>query len=72
MFRSDSSTPRGSAGPRNTAQVESALVQHPQCSEAAVVGFPHEIKGEGIWAYVSPMAGTEMTDALLQEFKNQV
>jgi len=55
-----------------TAEVESALVQHPACSEAAVVGFPHEIKGEGIWAYVSPMEGIPMTDALLQELKNQV
>merc|ERR1719375_454216 len=55
-----------------TAEVESALVQHPACSEAAVVGFPHEIKGEGIWAYVSPMEGILMTDALLQELKNQV
>jgi acetyl-CoA synthetase len=55
-----------------TAEVESALVQHPAVSEAAVVGFPHEIKGEGIWAYVSPMEGIPMTDALLQEMKNQV
>ena len=35
-----------------TAEVESALVSHPDCAEAAVVGFPHEIKGQGIFAYV--------------------
>jgi acetyl-CoA synthetase len=55
-----------------TAEVESALVQHPKCAEAAVVGFPHEIKGEGIWAYVTPMGDVEMTDDLLKDFKNTV
>lgn len=35
-----------------TAEVESALASHPGCAEAAVVGFPHEIKGQGIFAYV--------------------
>ena len=40
-----------------TAEVESALVAHPQVAEAAVVGFPHEIKGQGIYAYVTLMAG---------------
>ena len=41
-----------------TAEVESALVLHDAVAEAAVVGFPHPIKGEGIYAYVTPMAGT--------------
>ena len=40
-----------------TAEVESALVAHPKVSEAAVVGFPHDIKGQGIYAYVTLMTG---------------
>ena len=36
-----------------TAEVESALVAHPQCAEAAVVGYEHPVKGQGIWAYVT-------------------
>ena len=40
-----------------TAEVESALVAHPKVSEAAVVGYPHDIKGQGIYAYVTLMAG---------------
>ena len=40
-----------------TAEVESALVAHPKVSEAAVVGYPHNIKGQGIYAYVTLMAG---------------
>ena len=40
-----------------TAEVESALVLHEAVAEAAVVGFPHDIKGEGIYAFVTPMAG---------------
>ena len=47
-----------------TAEVESALVLHPTVSEAAVVGCPHEIKGQGIYAYVTLNAGTEGTDEL--------
>ncbi len=47
-----------------TAEVESALVSHPAVAEAAVVGFPHEIKGQGIYAYVTLMAGEEYTDEL--------
>lgn len=50
-----------------TAEVESALVAHPKVSEAAVVGFPHEIKGQGIYAYVTLMAGEEYTDSLRNE-----
>jgi acetyl-CoA synthetase len=50
-----------------TAEVESALVAHPKVSEAAVVGFPHDIKGQGIYAYVTLMAGEEPTEALRKE-----
>ncbi|MFY9697220.1 MAG: acetate--CoA ligase [Rhodoplanes sp.] len=50
-----------------TAEVESALVAHPKVSEAAVVGFPHDIKGQGIYAYVTLMSGEQPTDALRSE-----
>ena len=50
-----------------TAEVESALVLHALVAEAAVVGFPHEIKGQGIYAYVTLNAGEEPTDALRRE-----
>ena len=50
-----------------TAEVESALVAHPKVSEAAVVGYPHDIKGQGIYAYVTLMAGVEPTEALRKE-----
>jgi acetyl-CoA synthetase len=50
-----------------TAEVESALVAHEQVAEAAVVGYPHEIKGQGIYAYVTLTAGTESTDELRAE-----
>ncbi len=50
-----------------TAEVESALVLHAKVAEAAVVGFPHEIKGQGIYAYVTLNAGVEGTDALKKE-----
>ena len=50
-----------------TAEVESALVLHPSVAEAAVVGYPHDIKGQGIYAYVTPMAGLEPTEELRQE-----
>jgi acetyl-CoA synthetase len=55
-----------------TAEVESALVLHAKVAEAAVVGFPHEIKGEGIYAYVTLNTGEEYTDALKDELKKQV
>ncbi len=50
-----------------TAEIESALVLHPHVAEAAVVGYPHDIKGQGIYAYVTPMAGVEPTDELKKE-----
>ena len=50
-----------------TAEVESALVLHKQIAEAAVVGFPHDIKGQGIYAYVTPMQGVEPTEELRAE-----
>ena len=50
-----------------TAEVELALVAHPKVSEAAVVGFPHDIKGQGIYAYVTLMSGEQPTDALRSE-----
>ena len=50
-----------------TAEVESALVSHPKVAEAAVVGFPHDIKGQGIYAYVTLVAGEPQTDELLKE-----
>src|SRR5690606_39396160 len=50
-----------------TAEVESALVAHEKVAEAAVVGYPHEIKGQGIYAYVTLMNGVEPTEALAQE-----
>jgi len=54
-----------------TAEVESALVLHPLVSEAAVVGFPHPVKGEGIYTYVTLNAGVEATDALKKELVMQ-
>ena len=50
-----------------TAEVESSLVAHAKVSEAAVVGFPHDIKGQGIYAYVTLMAGTEPSEDLRKE-----
>jgi acetyl-CoA synthetase len=50
-----------------TAEVESALVAHPKVAEAAVVGMPHDIKGQGIYAYVTLTAGEEPTEALRKE-----
>jgi acetyl-CoA synthetase len=50
-----------------TAEVESALVAHPKVAEAAVVGFPHDIKGQGIYAYVTLKTGEEPTEALRKE-----
>jgi acetyl-CoA synthetase len=50
-----------------TAEVESALVAHPAVAEAAVVGYPHDIKGQGIYAYVTLMEGIEPTEALRKE-----
>lgn len=50
-----------------TAEVESALVSHAKVAEAAVVGYPHDIKGQGIYAYVTLVAGEEPTEALRKE-----
>ena len=50
-----------------TAEVESALVAHEHVAEAAVVGFPHDIKGQGIYAYVTLIAATEPSEALRKE-----
>lgn len=50
-----------------TAEVESALVAHPKVAEAAVVGYPHDLKGQGIYAYVTLMSGEEPTEALRKE-----
>jgi acetyl-CoA synthetase len=50
-----------------TAEVESSLVAHAMVSEAAVVGYPHDIKGQGIYAYVTLMSGTEPSEALRKE-----
>ena len=50
-----------------TAEVESALVSHPKVAEAAVVGFPHDIKGQGIYAYVTLIAGEAQTEELHKE-----
>ena len=55
-----------------TAEVESALVAHRHVAEAAVVGFPHDIKGQGIYAYVTLNAGIEASDALLAELRAMV
>ncbi|MCM2336664.1 MAG: acetate--CoA ligase, partial [Pseudomonas sp.] len=50
-----------------TAEVESALVSHPKVAEAAVVGFPHDLKGQGIYAYVTLIAGEPASDDLRKE-----
>ncbi|HWJ59530.1 MAG TPA: acetate--CoA ligase, partial [Sphingomicrobium sp.] len=55
-----------------TAEVESALVSHPKVAEAAVVGFPHDIKGQGIYAFVTLNAGEEGDDALRKEMAQEV
>jgi acetyl-CoA synthetase len=55
-----------------TAEVESALVSHPAVSESAVVGYPHDVKGQGIYAYVTLMAGQEASDDLRKELELHV
>ena len=52
-----------------TAEIESALVAHPQVAESAVVGYPHDIKGQGIYAYVTLVEGVEATDALVADLR---
>ena len=55
-----------------TAEIESALVAHAKVAEAAVVGYPHEIKGQGIYAYVTLKAGEQGSDSLKKELSNWV
>ena len=55
-----------------TAEVESALVLHPAVAEAAVVGYPHDVKGQGIYCFVTLMQGTEETDELRQALEQMV
>jgi acetyl-CoA synthetase len=55
-----------------TAEVESALVSHPAVAEAAVVGYPHDIKGEAIYVYVAPVRGFEPTDDTTSELRGHV
>jgi acetyl-CoA synthetase len=55
-----------------TAEIESAMVAHSAVAEAATVGYPHDIKGEGIYVYVTLQQGVEPTEELRTELKNQV
>jgi acetyl-CoA synthetase len=55
-----------------TAEIESALVAHPKVAEAAVVGYPHEIKGQGIYAYVTLKADEQPSDALRRDLARSV
>jgi len=55
-----------------TAEIESALVSHPAVAEAAVVGYPHDIKGEAIYVYVAPIAGVEPDDETTTELRAHV
>jgi acetyl-CoA synthetase len=55
-----------------TAEIESALVSHPKVAEAAVVGYPHDIKGQGIYVYVTLMEGEEGSEALEKELRTHV
>ena len=55
-----------------TAEIESAFVSHSKVSEAAVVGYPHDIKGNGLYCYVSLKAGEEYTEDLKNELKQVV
>jgi acetyl-CoA synthetase len=55
-----------------TAEIESSLVAHPAVAEAAVVGYPHDIKGQGIYVYLLPTDGIEISDELSKEVRNWV
>ncbi len=55
-----------------TAEIESALVAHDKVSEAAVVGYPHDVKGQGVYCYVTLMSGEEPSDELKKELRNWV
>ncbi|WP_026374995.1 acetate--CoA ligase [Aestuariibacter salexigens] len=55
-----------------TAEIESSLVAHPAVAEAAVVGYPHDIKGQGIYVYLLPTASTDVSDELTTEVRKWV
>jgi acetyl-CoA synthetase len=55
-----------------TAEIESAMVAHPKVAEAAAVGYPHDIKGQGIYVYVTLIVGEEPTEALRTELRDWV
>ena len=55
-----------------TAEIESAFVSHPSVSEAAVVGYPHDIKGNGLYCYVSLKVGEESNQLLKEELKQTI
>ncbi|MEA3587604.1 acetate--CoA ligase [Pseudidiomarina sp. 1APP75-27a] len=55
-----------------TAEIESVLVEHPAVSEAAVVGYPHDLKGQGIYVYLIAMSGTEISEDLTKEVREWV
>jgi acetyl-CoA synthetase len=55
-----------------TAEIESSLVAHPKVAEAAVVGYPHDIKGQGVYVYVTLNAGEKVTDGLEKELRDWV
>jgi acetyl-CoA synthetase len=55
-----------------TAEIESSLVAHPKVAEAAVVGYPHDIKGQGVYVYVTLNAGLEVDDGLEKELRDWV
>ncbi|TDQ66723.1 acetyl-CoA synthetase [Maritalea mobilis] len=55
-----------------TAEIESSLVAHDKVSEAAVVGYPHDVKGQGVYCYVTLMSGEEPSDELKKELRNWV
>ena len=55
-----------------TAEIESSLVAHEKIAEAAVVGYPHDIKGQGIYVYVTPIAGTQITEELTKSVRDWV
>ena len=55
-----------------TAEIESAFVEHALVSEAAVVGYPHDIKGQGIYAYVTTNTGVETSEELRKELINWI
>ena len=55
-----------------TAEIESAFVSHPKVAEAAVVGYPHEVKGNGLYCYVSLKAGEEIEESLIINLKKTI